>query len=98
MPEWARTAIGAAFPRDWDVVFLNAGVDAKAGHGNGGGASAEAIAAAHGMEVYLGFGAPREVFLAATGGPAPKLHWMHTGTAGVASLLYPEEWSRLMWC
>ena len=89
IPGWAREAIAAAFPKDWDIVFVETLVDASAGGGDGAGVSPEAIEAAAGTEVYLGFGAPREVLLAGTA-REPRLRWMHTGTAGVASLLYPE--------
>jgi phosphoglycerate dehydrogenase-like enzyme len=90
IPGWARDAIADAFPLDWDVVFIESIVDAAAGQGDGGGVTDEALSAARGAEVYLGFGAPREILLAATSGPDAGLKWMHTGTAGVASLLYPE--------
>lgn len=36
-------------------------------------------------EVYFGFGLTRDLFLA-----APKLRWVQSAAAGVASLLYPE--------
>lgn len=87
LPAWARGAITTAFPSDWEVVFVESAVD---GRGDGSGVSDEAVSVAPGTEVYLGMGAPREVFLAATGGEQPALRWIHTGTAGVASLLYPE--------
>jgi phosphoglycerate dehydrogenase-like enzyme len=87
LPGWARTAIASAFPTDWEVIFTDGAID---GRGDGSGASAEAIAAASGIEAYFGLGAPREILLAATSPPEPTLRWMHTGTAGVASLLYPE--------
>lgn len=87
LPTWARNAITTAFPSDWEIVFIEAAVD---GRGDGSGVSDEAIRMAPGTEVYLGMGVPREIFLAATGGPHPALRWAHTGTAGVASMLYPE--------
>jgi phosphoglycerate dehydrogenase-like enzyme len=91
-PVWALTPqaareITAAFPEDWDVVVLDAPVD---GRGDGRGVSAEALAAAPGTEVWFGYGFPRELFAAATAGTHPRLRWVHTGTAGVGSLLYPE--------
>lgn len=87
LPAWARSAITTAFPSDWDVHFVESPVD---GRGDGNGASAEALEAAPGTEVYFGLGVPREIFLAATTGPRAALRWIHTGTAGVSSLLYPE--------
>jgi phosphoglycerate dehydrogenase-like enzyme len=86
-PGWARDALVSAFPPDWEVIFVETPVD---GRGDGSGISTEALAAVPGAEIYLGLGAPREIFLAATGSEPNALRWMHTGTAGVASLLYPE--------
>src|SRR5690606_9886228 len=45
----------------------------------------EALAAIADAEVYVGFGMPRALFLA-----GPKLRWVQTGTAGVATLLFDE--------
>jgi len=87
LPAWARGAITTAFPSDWDVVFVESAVD---GRGDGSGLSEEALTAAPGTEVYFGMGMPRELFTAATAGPESALRWIHTGTAGIASLLYPE--------
>jgi phosphoglycerate dehydrogenase-like enzyme len=87
LPAWARAAITTAFPSDWEIVFVESAVD---GRGDGSGVSDEAVRVAPGAEVWLGMGVPREIFLAATGGERPALRWIHTGTAGVASLLYPE--------
>lgn len=86
MPDWARDAISSSFAAAWEVVFIEAAAD---GRGDGGGVSPEALAAIAGAEVYIGFGAPRSLFLAATAN-GPALRWIHTGTAGVGSLLYPE--------
>ena len=71
-------AIRAALPGDWDVVELRAPTVSA---GDGGGGSPEAIAAAKGAEVYLGFGVPSGVVEAGRG----TLRWMHSGTAGVGS-------------
>lgn len=87
LPAWARGAIATAFPAEWEVVFVSSQVD---GRGDGSGVSDEALAAAPGTEIYFGMGAPREIFLAATTGAGARLRWMHTATAGVSSLLYPE--------
>jgi phosphoglycerate dehydrogenase-like enzyme len=76
--------IAATFPaRDWEVITVNARVD---GRGDGSGLTAEALAAAHGAEAWIGFGMPREILEAAS----PHLRWAHSGTAGVRALLYPE--------
>jgi phosphoglycerate dehydrogenase-like enzyme len=76
----------AAFPSDWEVVDVGAGVSAR---GDGDGVSPEALRAVAGAEVYLGFGFPRPLFDAATR-PHHFLRWVHSGSAGVASALYPE--------
>lgn len=80
-------SISGAFPEDWEVVSVDAPVD---GRGDGGGVSEDASAAASGAEVWFGFGFPRALFLAATTGERARLRWVHTGTAGVRGLLYPE--------
>ena len=72
------SAIRAALPGDWEVVDARAPAISA---GDGGGGSPEAIAAATGAEVYLGFGVPPGVVAAGRG----TLRWMHSGTAGVGS-------------
>ena len=72
-------------PRDWELVQLTAPTSSI---GDGRGASEEALSAVASAEVYAGFGFPRELLLAAAKGG--KLRWVHTGSAGVRSLLYPE--------
>ena len=71
-------AIRAALAGDWDVVEVRAPAVSA---GDGGGGGPEAIAAATGAEVYLGFGVPPGVVEAGRG----TLRWMHSGTAGVGS-------------
>lgn len=80
-------AITYAFPAAWEVVVVKSPVD---GRGDGDGVSEEALAAVAGAEVCFGFGMPRELFLAATLDARSELRWVHTATAGVASMLYPE--------
>lgn len=87
IPGWAREGIASSFPADWDVVFVDAAAD---GRGDGGAVSAEAVAAARGAEVYIGLGVPRDLLLAATDPALNHLRWIHTGAAGVGSLLHPE--------
>jgi phosphoglycerate dehydrogenase-like enzyme len=87
IPGWAREGIASSFPADWDVAFVESQAD---GRGDGGAVSPEALAAVNGAEVYIGLGVPRDLFLAATTPPANHLRWIHTGAAGVGSLLYPE--------
>ncbi len=87
LPPWARQGIASSFGADWDVVFVASPVD---GRGDGrGGLARDALDAVRGAEVYFGFGMPAELFEAANEPPAARLRWVHTATAGVASLLYP---------
>lgn len=66
----------------WEVVRI---ATPASGRGDGAGvASAEAVEAVRTAEIYLGYGVPQEVLLAGEG-----LRWVHTGTAGVASMLTP---------
>jgi phosphoglycerate dehydrogenase-like enzyme len=85
-PGSALEAIGAAFPGGWEVCVVREPVD---GRGDGGGVTQSALSAVRGAEVYLGFGMPRELFLAATREDA-QLRWVHSATAGIGSMLYPE--------
>jgi phosphoglycerate dehydrogenase-like enzyme len=71
-----RNAVGAG----WDVMEVAA---PAVSDGDGGSGSPEAIAAARGAEIYLGFGIPSGVATAATG----TLRWAHSATAGVGSSL-----------
>jgi len=54
--------------------------------GDGGVGSAEAAVAARGAEVYLGYGVPRAVAVAALG----SLKWAHSAAAGVRATITPE--------
>lgn len=87
IPRDAIDAITCAFPAGWEVVAVHSPVD---GRGDGGGVSEEALAAVAGAEVCISFGMPRELFLAASLDPRSELRWVHTATAGVTALLYPE--------
>ena len=64
----------------WDVQEIKA---PAVSDGDGGSGSPEAIAAAQGAEIYLGFGVPSGVAAAAK----DTLRWAHTATAGVGSSL-----------
>lgn len=81
LPQRLRSALGD----DWELVEVRAPVS---GRGDGGGSSAEARSAIHGAEIYFGLGLPHDLLLAGLGGG--RLRWIHTGTAGVASLLHAE--------
>ncbi|MGH7472162.1 MAG: D-2-hydroxyacid dehydrogenase [Longimicrobiales bacterium] len=87
-PVWAPPAdladrLRSALTPEWQVESVATAVSSR---GDGGSASAEALAAARGAEVYIGAGVPRDLLLAA----GPTLRWAHSTTAGVASFLYPE--------
>lgn len=85
---WALRAEGeaqirAAAPPGWGVYFVRASTISD-GDGNPT-PSAEALDAIAGAEVYFGFGISRPLFLA-----APRLRWVHSATAGMGSILFPE--------
>ena len=85
-PAWVTDRLRAALPDEWELIDVNAPVS---GRGDGGGVSDEAVQAMRGAEVYFGLGLPRPLLQAALTPPA-NLRWIHTGAAGVASLLHPE--------
>lgn len=80
VPGDALSAIGRALGRGWEVAAVDA---PAASDGDGGSGTPQAIAAARGAEIYLGFGVPEGVVAAARG----SLRWAHTGTAGVGASL-----------
>ena len=71
-----KNAVGAG----WDVLEVKA---PAVSDGDGGSGSPEAIAAARGAEIYLGFGVPSGI---ATAGK-DTLRWAHSATAGIGSSL-----------
>lgn len=85
---WSLPSYGAAqlktfAPPSWTLRFISAQTSS-----DGDGAarpSDEVMEAVSDAEVYFGFGMPRDLFLA-----APRLRWIHSAAAGVASALYPE--------
>jgi len=81
---WRITAPSVAAIRvalaDWDVVEVR---EPAVSAGDGGVGGPEAIAAARGAEIYLGYGVPGGVVEAGR----TTLRWVHTGTAGVGSSL-----------
>ena len=90
-PVWAPPAsfveaLRAALPEEWELIEVSAPVS---GRGDGHGVSEEALHAIRGAEIYFGLGLPRELLLAGLAAPA-RLRWVHTGAAGVRSLLHPE--------
>jgi phosphoglycerate dehydrogenase-like enzyme len=85
-PVWLLPQLREALPDGWELVEVDAPVT---GRGDGGGLTAAALAAVRGAEIYFGLGLPRELLTAALQPPA-HLRWVHSGVAGVASLLHPE--------
>lgn len=86
-PEWARDAIVSAAPADWTTAVLDVPAD---GSGDGvARASPELLAEAADARVYMGYGVPAEFVRA-----APRLEWVHSGAAGVASSLGPDLLAR----
>lgn len=85
-PAWVTARLRDALPADGELVEVQAAVS---GRGDGGGLSDEALDAVRGAEIYLGYGLPRPLLHAALEPPA-RLRWIHTGAAGVASLLHRE--------
>jgi phosphoglycerate dehydrogenase-like enzyme len=81
--EETERTISAATPAGWETCIVEAETDS---FGDGAQSpSQESLDAIATAEVYLGYGMPKSLFAA-----AKKLKWTHTGTAGVASLLFPE--------
>lgn len=80
-------AIEGALPADWELEVVAAPAN---GEGDGGSVTPEALQAVRGAEVYIGFGIPRELFLAAITHPGSRLRWVHSASAGVGGSLYPE--------
>jgi phosphoglycerate dehydrogenase-like enzyme len=87
LPAWAVEEIRAALPADWEVVDVQAAAD---GLGDGGEVAPEVLDAVRGAEVYMGYGAPRSLFQAATRAPDSRLRWIHSATAGVGGALHPD--------
>jgi phosphoglycerate dehydrogenase-like enzyme len=80
IPPEVKPAVEAALGKGWEVVQVETTVSSD---GDGGAGSPEAIAAARGAEIYVGYGVPPGVVEAGRG----TLRWAHTGTAGVGSYI-----------
>ena len=76
------TSVREAFGAAWDVVTVAAPAPSD---GDGAAGSSEAVAAAHGAEVYIGWGVPAAVADAARG----TLRWAHSAAAGVGASITP---------
>jgi phosphoglycerate dehydrogenase-like enzyme len=83
LPDDVAAQLVHATPAGWETQVVQADTE-SAGDGSRN-PSEESCRAIAGAEVYLGFGMPRPLWRAAT-----KLRWVHTASAGVASLLFPE--------
>jgi len=80
IPRACVVEITRALGQGWDVAEVKS---PAVSDGDGGSGSPEAIAAARGAEIYLGYGVPSGVAAAGQG----TLRWAHTATAGVGSSL-----------
>ena len=87
LPDSAREAIVAAAPPGWTVKFMETLADAS---GDGiPNVTDELLDAVADARVYMGYGIPSEVLEA-----GPKLEWVHSGAAGVATSLGPAMIAR----
>lgn len=83
VPQASVGAIRRALGRGWEVVSVGA---LCVSDGDGAAASNEAAAAAHGAELYFGWGVPAGVASAA----ADTLRWAHTAAGGARASLTSE--------
>jgi phosphoglycerate dehydrogenase-like enzyme len=83
LPDDVADAFRSATPDGWLTQVLLADTESS---GDGSKQpSDESLAAIVEAEVYLGFGMPHRLWT-----EARKLRWIHSASAGVASLLFPE--------
>jgi phosphoglycerate dehydrogenase-like enzyme len=82
-PAAVATGLRRALGRAWTVTRVSA---LASSDGDGAAGSAEAVAAAAGAEVYVGWGVPRGVADAAR----DTLRWAHTAAAGAAASVTEE--------
>jgi phosphoglycerate dehydrogenase-like enzyme len=83
LPDAVGQALVAATPNGWRTHVVEAETDSF-----GDGAqhpSEESVREIADAEIFLSYGMPKILFSAAN-----ELRWVHTATAGVASLLFPE--------
>jgi len=76
IPLAAVETIRAALGSGWEVIDVPAPATSD---GDGGSGTPEAVAAARGAEIYVGYGVPSGIAAAAR----RTLRWVHTATAGV---------------
>lgn len=86
-PAWFRDELRAALPDDWSLAVME-----TPSEGTGDGSTTappEVLEAVGDARVYMGFGIAEAVLRA-----APRLEWVHTGSAGVGSSLTPTMMAR----
>jgi phosphoglycerate dehydrogenase-like enzyme len=83
LPDGVAAQLVGATPPGWTTQIVQADTE-SAGDGSQE-PSEESLRAIADAEIYLGFGMPRRLWSAAT-----RLRWIHSASAGVASLLFPE--------
>ena len=82
VPADLEDRLRAALTFGWEVVRVRV---PASGRGDGSGsASPEAVDAVRDAEIYLGYGAPEAILRA-----GEALRWVHSGAAGVASVVTP---------
>jgi phosphoglycerate dehydrogenase-like enzyme len=82
LPDEVAARLVAATPPGWSTEVVQADTESS---GDGSQQpSDESLRAIADAEIYLGFGLPKALWNAAS-----KLRWVHSASAGVASLLYP---------
>lgn len=82
--------IGAALGQHWELIEVRTPAPSD-GDGASSGGSPEAIAAAKGAEIYIGYGIAPGVAAAAQG----TLRWVHSGAAGVGSSIAQLRGTRI---
>jgi phosphoglycerate dehydrogenase-like enzyme len=80
IPPDVVVSVRLALGDGWELIEVETPVYSD---GDGGSGSAEAVAAARGAEVYVGFGVPPGV----VAGGRETLRWVHSCTAGVGAIL-----------
>jgi phosphoglycerate dehydrogenase-like enzyme len=83
LPDDAAAGLVGATPAGWTTHVVQADTE-SAGDGSQR-PSEESLGAIADAEIYFGFGMPRPLW-----GAAERLRWIHSASAGVASLLFPE--------
>lgn len=82
-PPAAIRAVRRALGPGWRVRVIRT---LASSDGDGGTGSAAAVRAVRGAEIYIGWGVPRAVAVAASG----SLRWAHSAAAGIGASITPE--------